>query len=174
MWALTSASINSWMVQRTTSRRKSGSTSCPLRNVSTAVILSLATVCSFLRGLFSPSGNVHGGRFASPPFLHHYLGFYPVARWERGEVVPRDKYHERLARLFGVSAEAIAFGPATRGRYVVALEGPGLRLVSEHASRVEAMVALKQEIARLEAGGATIMGTLPMATPPGGRPTASR
>ncbi len=33
-----------------------------------------------------------------------------VARWERGEVVPRDKYHERLAKLFGVSVEEIAFG----------------------------------------------------------------
>ena len=84
-----------------------------------------------------------------------------VERWERGEQRPQLRYRRRMAALFGVNAEAIAFGPATRGRYVVILEGPGLRLVTEHASRAAAMVALKQEIAHLEAGGATILGTLP-------------
>ena len=34
-----------------------------------------------------------------------------VSRWERGETVPRARTQQRLAILFGVSVEAIAFGP---------------------------------------------------------------
>ena len=35
-----------------------------------------------------------------------------VYKWERGLVVPHPKSRQRLADLFGVSVEAIAFGPA--------------------------------------------------------------
>ena len=34
-----------------------------------------------------------------------------VSRWERGELVPQPANRQRLADLFGVSVEAIAFGP---------------------------------------------------------------
>ena len=42
------------------------------------------------------------------------LGVTPwsVAAWERGLVVPHRKHQQRLADLFGVSVETIAFGPA--------------------------------------------------------------
>ena len=35
-----------------------------------------------------------------------------VSRWERGERVPQPANQQRLAEFFGVSVEAIAFGPA--------------------------------------------------------------
>ena len=35
-----------------------------------------------------------------------------VSAWERGQRVPRPRNLRRLAELFGVSVEAIAFGPA--------------------------------------------------------------
>jgi transcriptional regulator with XRE-family HTH domain len=35
-----------------------------------------------------------------------------VYKWERGVARPRRKYQQRLTDLFGVSVEAIAFGPA--------------------------------------------------------------
>ena len=35
-----------------------------------------------------------------------------VSRWERGELVPQPHNLQRLAEVFGVSVEAIAFGPA--------------------------------------------------------------
>ena len=35
-----------------------------------------------------------------------------VERWERGEQRPQLRYRRRLADLFGVSVEAIAFGSA--------------------------------------------------------------
>ena len=35
-----------------------------------------------------------------------------VYKWERGLVVPRRKYQQRLATLFGVCVEELAFGPA--------------------------------------------------------------
>ncbi len=35
-----------------------------------------------------------------------------VERWERGDQRPQLRYRRRLATLFGVSVEAIAFGPA--------------------------------------------------------------
>ena len=35
-----------------------------------------------------------------------------VSRWERGELVPQPHQQQRLADLFGVSVEAIAFEPA--------------------------------------------------------------
>ncbi len=34
-----------------------------------------------------------------------------VYKWERGLVVPQRKYQQRLATIFGVPVEAIAFGP---------------------------------------------------------------
>ncbi len=35
-----------------------------------------------------------------------------VSTWERGRGTPWPKYQQRLADLFGVPVEAIAFGPA--------------------------------------------------------------
>ncbi len=35
-----------------------------------------------------------------------------VSRWERGELVPQQHNLQRLAEVFGVSVEAIAFGAA--------------------------------------------------------------
>ncbi len=41
------------------------------------------------------------------------LGVHPwtVAAWERGQAAPRRQRRQRLADLFGVPVEAIAFGP---------------------------------------------------------------
>ena len=41
------------------------------------------------------------------------LGVTPwsVAAWERGQVVPQPRHQTGLALLFGISVEAIAFGP---------------------------------------------------------------
>ncbi len=35
-----------------------------------------------------------------------------VHKWERGQVVPRPQYQQRLAALFGISVEELALGPA--------------------------------------------------------------
>ncbi len=49
----------------------------------------------------------------SQPDLAQRLGVTQgaVSMWERGRGVPRPKYQQRLADLFGVSVETIAFGP---------------------------------------------------------------
>ena len=39
-----------------------------------------------------------------------------VYKWERGQAVPHLLYRRRLAAFFGVSVEAIAFGPAEQVR----------------------------------------------------------
>ncbi len=50
----------------------------------------------------------------SQPDLAWRLRVVPrtVSAWERGEQVPRARTRQALAALFGVSVEAIAFGPA--------------------------------------------------------------
>ncbi len=42
------------------------------------------------------------------------LGVHPktVTSWERGRLLPWPRHQQALADLFGVSVEAIAFGPA--------------------------------------------------------------
>src|SRR5215212_6108719 len=53
--------------------------------------------------------------------------------------------------------------------YVVILEGPETRLVTEYASRAEAVPAVEQEVDRLQAAGATIEAICPAAISLGGR-----
>ena len=50
--------------------------------------------------------------------------------------------------------------PPEGGRYVVTLEGPDTRLLTEYATRAEAVLAIEQEVDRLQAAGATIAGDL--------------
>ncbi len=42
------------------------------------------------------------------------LGVHPntIAAWEHGRTIPSPSHQQRLANLFGVPVEAIAFGPA--------------------------------------------------------------
>ncbi len=50
--------------------------------------------------------------------------------------------------------------PHGGGRYAITAEGPDTRLITEYATRAEAVLALEREIDRLQAGGATIEGDL--------------
>ena len=45
-------------------------------------------------------------------------------------------------------------------RYTVIAEGPDTRVITEYASRAAAVVAIEQEVERLQAAGATIEGDL--------------
>ena len=45
-------------------------------------------------------------------------------------------------------------------RHLVIAEGPDTRLVTEYASRAQAVLAIEQEVERLQAAGATIEGDL--------------
>jgi len=45
-------------------------------------------------------------------------------------------------------------------RYTVTLEGPDTRLVTEYATRAEAVLAIEGEVGQLQAAGATIEGDL--------------
>ena len=44
--------------------------------------------------------------------------------------------------------------------HLVIAEGPDTRLVTEYASRAQAVLAIEQEVERLQAAGATIEGDL--------------
>ena len=46
------------------------------------------------------------------------------------------------------------------GRYVVTLEGPDTRLLTEYATRAEAVLAIEREVDALQATGATVAGDL--------------
>ena len=46
------------------------------------------------------------------------------------------------------------------GGYVVTLEGPDTRLLTEYATRAEAVLAIKQEVEEWRAAGATVTGDL--------------
>ncbi len=50
--------------------------------------------------------------------------------------------------------------PRAGGRFAITAEGPHTRLITEYATRAEAVLALEREIDRLQAGGATIEGDL--------------
>ena len=50
--------------------------------------------------------------------------------------------------------------PPAGGRYIVILEGPDTRLVTEYASRAAAVLAIEQEVDTLQATGATVAGDL--------------
>ena len=54
----------------------------------------------------------------------------------------------------------LAVPPPAPGRYVVILEGPDTRLLTEYATRAEAVLAIKQEVDQWQAAGATIAGDL--------------
>ncbi len=45
-------------------------------------------------------------------------------------------------------------------RHVVIAEGPDTRLVTEYATRAEAVLAIEHEVERLQAAGATVEGDL--------------
>ena len=59
-----------------------------------------------------------------------------------------------------MTAHDAAAPPPASGRYVVILEGPDTRLLTEYATRAEAVLAIEQELARLDVIGATIAGDL--------------
>ena len=48
----------------------------------------------------------------------------------------------------------------TGGRYVVTVEGPDTRVVTEYATHAEAVLAIEYEIDALQVAGATIAGDL--------------
>ena len=50
--------------------------------------------------------------------------------------------------------------PPASGRYTVTAEGPDTRLITEYATRAEAVLAIEREVERLQAAGATIEGDL--------------
>ena len=50
--------------------------------------------------------------------------------------------------------------PSPGSRYTVIIEGPDTRLVTEYATRAEAVLAIEGEVDRLLAAGATIEGDL--------------
>ncbi len=45
-------------------------------------------------------------------------------------------------------------------RYAVIAEGPDTRVITEYASRAEAVLAIEHEVERLQAAGATVEGDL--------------
>ena len=50
--------------------------------------------------------------------------------------------------------------PPASGHYPVTADGPDTRLITEYATRTEAVLAIEREVERLQAAGATIEGDL--------------
>ncbi len=59
-----------------------------------------------------------------------------------------------------MTAHNAAAPPPASGRYVVTLEGPDTRVLTEYATRAEAVLAIEGQVDRLQAAGATIAGDL--------------
>ncbi len=57
-----------------------------------------------------------------------------------------------------MTAHGAAAQPPARGRYAVITEALDTRVVTEYATHAEAVLALEQEVDRLQADGATIEG----------------
>ena len=59
-----------------------------------------------------------------------------------------------------MTAHDAAAPPPASGRYVVTLEGPDTRVLTEYATRAEAVLAIEQEVDHWRDAGATITGDL--------------